>query len=341
MEINIHLKTSDYNIIIEEGVLNKVNQYTDLYRKVLIVTDDGIPEEWITPVEAKCKEAYRFTIKAGEESKTLTSFQEILRFMLEKDFTRTDCVVAIGGGVVGDLAGFVAASFMRGIDFYNIPTTLLSQIDSSIGGKTGVNLDHVKNIVGAFYQPKGVLIDPATLRTLDERQIRSGMAEAIKIAAVFDADFFKYLEERDLNEPFENIIQPCLHLKRMVVEQDEKEKGLRKTLNFGHTVGHAIEVNSNLTHGESVAVGMTYFIHPDLRPRLLKVLEKYNLPTQTNLPVDVLMGTLRHDKKAEGANVTIVKVEKLGQFKLEKVSLEEIESYLNNFSLESKNKETL
>ena len=181
MEINIHLKTSDYNIILEEGVLNKVNQYTDLYRKVLIVTDDGIPEEWITPVEAKCKEAYRFTIKAGEESKTLTSFQEILRFMLEKDFTRTDCVVAIGGGVVGDLAGFVAASFMRGIDFYNIPTTLLSQIDSSIGGKTGVNLDHVKNIVGAFYQPKGVLIDPATLRTLDERQIRSGMAEAIKI----------------------------------------------------------------------------------------------------------------------------------------------------------------
>ncbi len=336
MEINIHLQTSDYRINIEEGILDKVNQYFDLYRKVLVVTDDGIPEEWILPVAAKCKEVYRYTIGAGEESKSLYSYQDMLRFMLENDFTRTDCVVAVGGGVVGDLAGFVAASYMRGIDFYNIPTTLLAQIDSSIGGKTGLNLDHVKNIVGAFYQPKGVLIDPKTLTTLDDRQIRSGMAEAIKVALLFDADFFHYLEERDLADPYDSIIQACLELKRMVVEQDEKERGLRKTLNFGHTVGHAIEVNSTLSHGESVAIGMTYFSGPEVRPRLLKVLNKYGLPTKTDIGVDVLMKTLRHDKKAEGSNVTIVKVNKVGQFKLEKVSLDEVEKHLETFSLGDK-----
>ena len=166
MVIPVKLPLGSYDITIERGVLKKAGQLLNLERKVLIVTDSGVPEEYSKAVAAQCKTPYIATVPEGEESKSLEIFEKLCAAMLEHGFTRSDCVVAVGGGVCGDLAGFAAASYMRGIDFYNIPTTVLSQVDSSVGGKTAVYFGGVKNIIGAFYQPKAVLIDPETLKTL-------------------------------------------------------------------------------------------------------------------------------------------------------------------------------
>ena len=179
-----------YEVVIEKGILKKAGELLNLDRKVLIVTDEGVPKQYAEEVKKQCKEGYIVTVMQGEDSKSITTFEALLKVMLLKGFTRKDAVVAVGGGVCGDLAGFTASCYMRGVDFYNIPTTLLSQVDSSVGGKTAVNLGDTKNIVGTFYQPKKVLIDSETLETLPERQISCGMAEVIKMAACMDKGFF-------------------------------------------------------------------------------------------------------------------------------------------------------
>ena len=184
--IHLNLEKDSYDIILGCGVLSSAEEYLNLNRKTLILTDNGVPSQYARTITNKCREAFVYTIEQGEESKKLSNFEKILSFMAQNRFTRTDCVVAVGGGVVGDLAGFVAASYMRGIDFYNVPTTLLSQVDSSIGGKVAIDLGGYKNIVGAFYQPKCVLIDPEVLLTLDIRQIRAGLVEALKMATTND-----------------------------------------------------------------------------------------------------------------------------------------------------------
>ena len=191
MQIKVAIPQHSYEIEIDRGLLHKVRDLCDLDRKVLIVTDSGIPEEYAKVLASQCREAVIETIPSGENSKDLTWFAHLEKAMLAHDFTRKDCAVALGGGVVGDLTGFAAACYMRGIDFYNIPTTVLSQVDSSIGGKTAVNFEGVKNIVGAFYQPKKVIIDYDVLHTLPKRQIANGMAEAVKMAATFDARLFE------------------------------------------------------------------------------------------------------------------------------------------------------
>ena len=170
MKIDVKTSTNTYDVIIEKNILSKVYEYVDLTCKVLIVTDDGIPYKYIETLKAQCKNPYVFTFIQGEESKNITTFQQIVSFMIENNFTRSDLLIALGGGVVGDLSGFVASTFNRGIKFVNIPTTLLSQVDSSIGGKTGINLGNNKNIIGAFHQPKKVIIDPDVLGTLPKRQ---------------------------------------------------------------------------------------------------------------------------------------------------------------------------
>ena len=240
--IYLDLEENSYGITVESGALTKAGGLFDLDRRVLVVTDDGVPEEYAEAVASQCREPYIVTLPHGEATKNFESFRQLLSEMLSHSFTRKDCVVAVGGGVIGDLSGFAAACYMRGVDFYNVPTTLLSQVDSSIGGKTAIDLDGVKNIAGAFYQPKGVLIDPETLKTLDSRQLHAGLAEAIKMAATSDAFLFKKIEESsDLQADLQTIIVGALLIKRDVVQQDPKENGLRKILNFGHTIGHAIE----------------------------------------------------------------------------------------------------
>ena len=183
MKIDVKTSTHTYDVIIEKDILNKVNEYVSLKNKVLIVTDDGVPSKYVKTLANQCEEPYVFTFNHGEESKNINTYQEIISFMIANNFTRSDLVIALGGGVVGDLAAFVASTFNRGVKFVNIPTTLLSQVDSSIGGKTAIDYDGIKNVIGTFYPPFLVLIDPNTLKTLDERQFNAGLVEAIKMAA--------------------------------------------------------------------------------------------------------------------------------------------------------------
>ena len=336
MIINVDLKHTDYNIYIERGNLAKAGELLDLNRKVLVVTDEGVPAEYAQCVSAQCKEGFIETIPQGEKSKSIEVYEKLLRKMLELNFTRKDAVVAVGGGVCGDLAGFVAASYMRGVDFYNIPTTVLSQVDSSIGGKVAVNLGSVKNIVGAFYQPKAVLIDPETLSTLPQRQISAGLAEAVKMAVNFDKDLFEKIEAR--KEPMEmidEIIVGSLLIKKKVVEEDEKESGLRKVLNFGHTIGHAVEsaAEGELYHGECVALGMLAVCSGKVKDRVRKVLESLNLPTSFKAEKEKLLKAVSHDKKAGASTTTVIISDEIGTYRMKEESIEELSKRMEQFYL--------
>ncbi len=327
MNIHIDLKENGYDIIVERGILKRAGEHLNLKRRVLIVTDSGVPKSYAETLANQCAHPVIYTIEQGEGSKSIEMFSALLKKMLEEDFSRADCVVAIGGGVVGDLAGFVASSYMRGVDFYNIPTTLLSQIDSSIGGKTAVNFEGVKNIVGAFYQPKMVLIDPELLSTLPDRQISNGLAEAIKMALTSDSELFNIFESGDIESSIDDIIIRSLNIKKHVVEQDEKEKGLRKILNFGHTIGHGIESSVDMTdlfHGECVALGLIPMCDESIRGRVVEVLKKcslFNLPT---FDWDKIASATFHDKKADGDEVTVTIVKEIGSFELKTMKCKEV-----------------
>ncbi len=325
----IPVKTSSgmYNIVLERGVLAHAEEHLKLDRKVLIVTDTGVPVQYAEMVASRCKEAYILTVEQGEKTKNINTWQNILSYLVEKGFTRSDCVVAVGGGVVGDLAGFAAASYMRGIDFYNIPTTVLSQVDSSIGGKTAVDFGGYKNIVGAFYPPKAVLIDPDTLKTLPDRQISNGLAEAVKMSLTSDEGLFTLFENGNIDENIDTIIEKALIIKRYVVETDEKETGLRKILNFGHTLAHAIEsVNGmeELYHGECVALGMLPMCSENVRKRLMPVLKKLKLPTSFSADAETIIEAMSHDKKKSGDKITVVYVEEAGSFEMKDIAFDEL-----------------
>ena len=327
MLIPVNPENGRYDIVLEQGALKKAGQLLDLDRRVLIVTDSGTPRRYADALAAQCREPILITIPGGEASKSIAQFEQLLSTMLRADFTRKDCVAAVGGGVVGDLSAFAASCYMRGIDFYNIPTTLLSQVDSSVGGKTAVNLDGVKNIVGTFCQPSRVLIDPETLQSLDPRQLHAGLAEAIKMAATFDPELFALIEASEsLQDDLPEIIRRSLCIKRDVVEQDPKEHGLRKVLNFGHTVGHAIESyhKGTMLHGECVSLGMLPMCSAPVRGRLKKVLEKYQLPTQIAQARQQLLPYLLHDKKMGTGRISVVFVEEIGTFTLRELSPEDI-----------------
>ena len=325
--LHMDLGADSYDIIIERGALQKAGEYLDLDRKVLVLTDDGVPERYAQTVAAQAKDGHVFTVSQGEESKSIPTFSKVLSELLKLGFSRRDAVAAVGGGVVGDLAGFVASAYMRGIDFYNIPTTVLSQVDSSIGGKTAVNLDGIKNIVGAFKQPERVLVDLELLSTLPERQISNGLAEAVKMSLTSDAELFGLFEKGNISERMDEIITRSLCIKKDVVEQDEKELGLRKILNFGHTIGHGIESFEHLNglyHGECVALGMIPMVSEELRPRLIKVLDMLGLPTSVELDADEVYRAMTHDKKGEGDSVTVTTVSQPGSFEMKKIAFSEL-----------------
>lgn len=324
MIIPVKTSTGEYNIHLERGILQSAGEILKLNRKVLVLTDSGVPKSYSEAVARQCKEAMVVTIPMGEASKSFESYRMLLSKMVESGFTRTDCVVAVGGGVIGDLAGFVASSFMRGVDFYNIPTTVLSQVDSSIGGKVAIDFGGFKNIVGAFYPPKAVIIDSDTLKTLDKRQISNGLAESVKMALTSDSELFEIFEKGNIDGNIDLIIEKSLKIKKSVVEEDEKEAGLRKILNFGHTLAHAIESQnafSELYHGECVALGMIPMCSPDVRKRLLKVLSRLDLPTVFNAETELIKEAVCHDKKAEGSDITVITVERVGTYQMKKLPL--------------------
>lgn len=334
--IHMELNENSYDILVERGALQHAGEQMNLNRRVLVVTDTGVPALYAQTVAEQCKTPVLCTVPSGEGSKSMEGLGLLLQTMLENGFSRKDCVVAVGGGVVGDLSGFAAAVYMRGIDFYNIPTTLLSQIDSSIGGKTAVNFGGVKNSVGAFYQPRKVLIDPDLLRTLPPRQMANGLAEAVKMALTSDAELFELFENREIEQNLDEIIIRSLLIKKAVVEQDEKESGLRKILNFGHTIGHGIESSekmAELYHGECVALGLVPMCSAQIRPRVIHVLQKCGLYQLPSFDWDRIAAAMFHDKKADGDMVEVTLVEQPGQFVLQKMTcaalIERAQSCLN------------
>lgn len=333
MKLTMRLGVRSYDIIVKRGVLKRVGQLVNLNRRVLVVSDTGVPKKYMKTILAQCGaqsgQGVPVVLPQGEETKSLARYGEVLGVMLEHGFTRGDAVLALGGGVVGDLAGFVAASYMRGVTFINCPTTTLSQIDSSIGGKTAINLNGTKNIVGAFYQPALVAADPDTLKTLPERHFVNGLAEAVKAGIIADEELFKLFETADVHENIEEIIYRSLVMKKNVVEQDEREGGLRAVLNFGHTLGHAIESANRLGelyHGECVALGMLPMIEqPSLRRRTRAVYKKLGLPARIRYDGDAICEFIRHDKKAAtDGRITVVRAPKLGEARLDKVTLAEL-----------------
>jgi len=327
MNIHMNLGENSYDIVVERSVMKRADKELNLNRKVFIITDSGVPESYAKCVADQCLTPHIATVCQGEVSKSIETYESLLKKMLSLGFTRGDCVVAVGGGVVGDLSGFVAASYMRGIDFYNIPTTVLSQIDSSIGGKVAVNLGGIKNIVGAFYQPKKVLIDPDVLSTLPTRQISNGLNEAVKMSLTSDAELFDIFENQDILSNIDEIIVKSLNIKKSVVEQDEKESGLRKILNFGHSIGHGIESEealSNLYHGECVALGMIPMCSSKVREHLVPVLKKLSLPTSVNCDATRVIEALSHDKKVKNGKLTAVYVEKVGSFVMKEIECESL-----------------
>ena len=327
MNIPVSLGAQSYTVTVAPGALSRAGDCLSLDRRVLVVTDSGVPARYAETVARACRRSRICTLPAGESSKSFEHYQSLLRAMLDEHLDRGDCVVAVGGGMVGDLAGFAAATYMRGVDFYNVPTTLLAQVDSSVGGKTAIDMDGVKNIVGAFHQPRAVLIDPDTLRTLPRRQLSAGLAASVKMAMTCDAPLLDTIERSaDLTADLPEIIARSLAIKARVVEQDPTEQGLRRVLNFGHTLGHAVEScgAGTLLHGECVALGMLPMCAPALRPRLTAILQKCGLPTASTLPADRLRPYLLHDKKAHSDTITVVEVDQPGTYRLEKRTPEQL-----------------
>jgi 3-dehydroquinate synthase len=304
-------------------------------RKVCIITDSHVESlygtELLDRITPFCLKAVMYAFPAGEENKTLDTVRDIYRFLIEEKFNRKDLLIALGGGVTGDITGYAAATYLRGVDFIQIPTTLLAQCDSSIGGKTGVDFEGYKNMVGAFYMPKLVYMNVSVLGTLDDRQFYGGFAEVMKHGLIKDSNFYEWLldkmyeiHERNPETMLEMVQKSCL-IKKLVVEKDPTEKGDRALLNFGHTIGHAIEKakNFNMTHGECVALGCVAAAYISWKHEWLSMEEYYEIRDMFvpfNLPITIedidpaeILALTKSDKKAENGSIKFVLLKKVGK----------------------------
>lgn len=330
--LSVETARGGYPVFLERGALRKADSLLELNRRVFVVTDDGVPAEYAAALAAMCRTATVRSVPQGEASKSPAVLTALLEAMLRAGLDRDDCVVAVGGGVVGDLAGLAAALYLRGVEWYNVPTTLLAMADASVGGKTAVDLDGVKNAVGAFWQPGAVLIDPDLLATLPQRQISNGLAEAVKMGLTHDAALFARFEDPAGYGPVEEILAACLRIKASAVAADERDRGARRALNFGHSLGHGIEAaaEGRLLHGEAVALGMLPMCAPAVRARLVPVLERLGLPTYVNFyfDTDAAMTAIVHDKKSTDNGIEIVTVPEIGKFQFQRVSLKELRPLL-------------
>lgn len=336
-----------YDILVGQGLLEqlpaRLEQLEGRRPKLAIVTDSHVDplygQQLLERLRRQGWQAAKFVFPAGEASKHLGTVQEVYQFFSREQITRSDLVVALGGGVVGDLAGFAAATWLRGVRFVQVPTTLLAMIDSSVGGKTGVDLPEGKNLVGAFWQPSLVVCDVDTLGTLPEETFADGVAEAIKYGAILDPELFGLLEQGQLREHLLEVIARCIQLKQQVVEQDERDTGLRQCLNFGHTLGHALEKYHQfaLSHGKGVAIGMVMLTGacerrgitpPGTAQRIAACCRQYGLPTGDPAPLDALCQNCLGDKKRSGSRLTLVVLDRIGQFRLYPVEAEALPAFL-------------
>ncbi len=341
--LRVNIPEREYDIYIGGGLLGRAAELIGgltAGKKAAVITDSNVSPLYCG---ALCRELalagarpFKVVVEAGENSKSLDVFGRVCSEIMRNDFSRSDCVVALGGGVVGDLAGFAASTALRGVRLIQIPTTLLSQVDSSVGGKTAVNLPEGKNLVGTFYQPSAVLIDTDTLKTLPGREVSCGMAEIIKYAAIRDAKMGEELLSGDYD--IEDIIARCCAIKARIVEADERDTGERMLLNFGHTIGHAVENRlgyGTISHGAAVAIGMCVITEYAERAGLTdsgtlavikRLCEKYGLPTAFD-DREGLIAAAGHDKKRSGDKISVVLVRRMGEgycYKTDKSGLEAI-----------------
>jgi len=346
----VRVKASkQYDVLVESGCFENAGMLIkDVYKqgKIAIVTDDLVGSLYAEKLCKSLKNAgfsdvFIYSFPNGEKSKNSKTLIEITEFLAEKNLTRSDLLVALGGGVVGDITGFAASIYLRGIKFIQIPTTFLAAIDSSVGGKTAVNLSAGKNLIGAFYQPELVICDPKLFETLEEKYFDDGVAEAIKYGAIMDKDLFELFEKGDMKESLEKIIVRCVELKNIVVSEDEFDTGIRQLLNFGHTLGHSVEKCSNfeITHGHAVAIGMAIItkgscalgITPEEdEQRLRKLIEKYSLPVECDFSDDQLYAPAISDKKRTFGDITVIVMEKIGKCVLHKIPVENLKELIAN-----------
>ncbi len=345
-KLRVNIPKREYDIIIDKDILKNTADYIrEVFggEKIAVVTDSNVGPLYggtvINSLKSGGFETELITIPAGEKSKSEKYLFELYDKMLSFGLTRSDLIIALGGGVVGDLTGYAAASLLRGVPYVQIPTTLLAQVDSSVGGKVAIDLPRGKNLVGAFNQPKMVLIDTECLKTLSPRVLSDGMAEVIKYGAIKDKALFELLENikntKELFAKIDKIVYNCCDIKRQVVEEDEFDKGGRMILNFGHTFGHAIEKQYNYetyTHGEAVGVGMRmaceYGERLGLTPkgtaaRMTRILENYSLPTHIEISKRQLSDAAAVDKKGEGANINLILLSGIGDVLIKKFRKDE------------------
>lgn len=351
-ELSIDLLSNSYRIHIEKGLLRNIPKYLkEHYKdsKIAVITDDNVNNIYgqiLTDVLAE--EGFKYclsSIKPGEESKNIEELERLYEFLVKNNIKREDLILTLGGGVVGDLGGFAAATYLRGVAYIQIPTTLLAQVDSSIGGKVAIDLPFGKNLVGSFYQPKEVFIDSELLKTLDDRVLNDGLAEVIKYGYIKDEEIINKLYDienrEELQENIDELIYKCCYIKKLIVENDERDMGERMLLNFGHTLGHAIERYfnyQNYTHGEAVALGMleltkkTEALHltqKDTYKKLKEILIKYNLPVDLpDMNKQIILDTILLDKKGQGSQINLIIISKIGEGKIEKIDMKDIEKYI-------------
>lgn len=337
----IHIGTScPYDVLIERGNLKNSGSLIAKVlssKKAAVITDDTVgalySETLLNSLAEAGINASVFTFPHGEQSKNLATLGNIYDFLCDAGITRSDFLIALGGGVVGDITGFAAATFLRGIQFVQIPTTLLAQVDSSVGGKTAIDIKGGKNLVGSFKQPALVICDSNTLHTLPSEELACGMAEVIKYGMIHDKALFELIESHDLDNVLsviDEIVYTCINIKRSVVEKDEFDKGERMILNFGHTLGHAIESWHNYTdytHGMGVAAGMCMitkrFCSAEITSRLVKCVEAYKLPASSEAPMSKLLPYCTKDKKCESDNISYIVCEEIGNAEIRRVPVAE------------------
>jgi 3-dehydroquinate synthase len=338
--------SKNYDILIGNGLLPQLGGYVKALEKIQTVA--LVSETTVYPLFGQAAEksladagfqVKSFVFSAGEASKCADTYLKLLTFLARNHLTRTDAIVALGGGVVGDLAGFAAATYLRGIRFVQVPTTLLAAVDSSVGGKTAIDLPEGKNLVGAFWQPSLVLCDTACLDTLPKATFRDGCAEVIKYGILFDRDFFDYLSGTGMEFDREYVIERCVAMKRDVVDRDEFDVGTRKLLNLGHTIGHSVEANSRFTlsHGQSVAIGTAIvaraaaakkILSTEDCGRILKTLRAYGLPVETGDDPEILAGIALSDKKRSGGTLDLIVPEAIGSCKVLPVPVSDVLAWI-------------
>lgn len=345
--ITIEVKASRaYHVIIGSGLLPTLGQrITEVKKaaKAALVSDSNVfplyGQTVITSLQQAGVEVVSFVFPAGEESKNPQTYLELLNFLAENQLTRSDCLVALGGGVVGDLTGFAAATYLRGIAYVQVPTTLLAAVDSSVGGKTAIDLPTGKNLVGAFCQPILVLCDTDTLHTLPEDIFRDGCAEVIKYGVLYDPSLFAHLEEKGIAFDREAVIARCVELKRDVVMEDEFDTGVRMKLNLGHTIGHGVEAQSNysVSHGKAVAIGMCIvaraaasagYCLPAVRDQIIATVTAFGLPGTTDYGAEALFCSALSDKKRSGSHVDLIVPYGIGDCRILPMKLDEIKSFI-------------